>query len=326
MKSLNNYDFKNKKALIRVDFNVPLNAEKNITDDTRIRAALPTILHVLNNGGSAIIMSHLGRPKNGPENDFSLIHLVSHLEKLSKTKVHFSEECIGEKAKLKCTLMKAGEITLLENVRFHKEETKGDVSFAKKLATLGDCYINDAFGTAHRAHSSTTVIAQSFPEDKMFGFLMEGEIKSLEKVLNSDKKPLTAIIGGAKVSSKLPIIENLINKVDNLIIGGGMAYTFIKANGGNIGKSLVENDFLNTARSIQKLAKDKNVKLYLPVDTATADAFDNNASKSIVDIENVPAGLMGLDIGEKSEKLFSDVIENSKLILWNGPMGVCSSN
>ncbi|MDG1841944.1 MAG: phosphoglycerate kinase [Crocinitomicaceae bacterium] len=322
MKTLENYNFQNKKALIRVDFNVPLDAEKNITDDTRIRAALPTIQHVINNGGSAIIMSHLGRPKNGPENDFSLIHLVSHLEKLSKVKVHFSEDCIGEKAKLKCNLMKPGEITLLENVRFHKEETKGDLSFAKKLASLGDCYINDAFGTAHRAHASTTVIARNFSEDKMFGFLMEGEIKSLEKVLNSDKKPLTAIIGGAKVSSKLPIIENLINKVDNLIIGGGMAYTFIKANGGNIGKSLVENDFLNTATSIQELAKNKKVNLYLPIDTATADAFDNNATKSVVNIENIPAGLMGLDIGEKSEKLFSDVIENSKLILWNGPMGV----
>jgi len=322
MNTINHYDFQNKKALIRVDFNVPLDNDKNITDDTRIRAALPTILHVIKNGGAAIIMSHLGRPKNGPENDFSLIHLVSHLEKLSNTKVHFADDCIGDKAEHKCNSMKPGEISLLENVRFYKEETKGDSLFAQKLASLGDCYVNDAFGTAHRAHASTTVIAKHFPNDKMFGFLMEGEINSLEKVLNSEKKPLTAIIGGAKVSSKIPIIENLINKVDNLIIGGGMAYTFIKANGGTIGDSLVEDDFLKTATSIQELAKSKKVNIYLPVDTATADSFDNNAAKGVVDIQNIPKGLMGLDIGKKSEVLFSDVIEKSKLILWNGPMGV----
>ncbi|MAO32461.1 MAG: phosphoglycerate kinase [Crocinitomicaceae bacterium] len=322
MNSLQSYNFKNKKALIRVDFNVPLDKQKKITDDTRIRAALPTILHVIKNGGSAIIMSHLGRPKNGPENDFSLIHLVEHLEKLSSTKVHFSNNCIGDEAKNICQAMKTGEITLLENVRFHSEETKGDKAFAESLSQLGDCFINDAFGTAHRAHSSTTVIAEFFPNDKMFGVLMEGEITSLEKVLNSNQKPLTAIIGGAKVSSKIPIIENLLNKVDHLIIGGGMAYTFIKANGGKIGSSLVEDDFLETALNIQELAIKKNVKIHLPVDTLTADSFSNDANKEETHINDIKKGLMGLDIGNKSEGIFSDVINNSKLILWNGPMGV----
>ena len=322
MNSLQSYNFKNKKALIRVDFNVPLDKQKKITDDTRIRAALPTILHVIKNGGSAIIMSHLGRPKNGPENDFSLIHLVEHLEKLSNTKVHFSNNCIGDEAKNICQAMKTGEITLLENVRFHSEETKGDKAFAESLSQLGDCFINDAFGTAHRAHSSTTVIAEFFPNDKMFGVLMEGEITSLEKVLNSNQKPLTAIIGGAKVSSKIPIIENLLNKVDHLIIGGGMAYTFIKANGGKIGSSLVEDDFLETALNIQELAIKKNVKIHLPVDTLTADSFSNDANKEETQINHIKQGLMGLDIGNKSEGIFSDVINNSKLILWNGPMGV----
>ncbi len=322
MNSLQSYNFKNKKALIRVDFNVPLDKQKKITDDTRIRAALPTILHVIKNGGSAIIMSHLGRPKNGPENDFSLIHLVEHLEKLSSTKVHFSNNCIGDEAKNICQAMKTGEITLLENVRFHSEETKGDKAFAESLSQLGDCFINDAFGTAHRAHSSTTVIAEFFPNDKMFGVLMEGEITSLEKVLNSNQKPLTAIIGGAKVSSKIPIIENLLNKVDHLIIGGGMAYTFIKANGGTIGSSLVEDDFLETALNIQELAIKKNVKIHLPVDTLTADSFSNDANKEETHINDIKKGLMGLDIGNKSEGIFSDVINNSKLILWNGPMGV----
>jgi len=322
MNSLQSYNFKNKKALIRVDFNVPLDKQKKITDDTRIRAALPTILHVIKNGGSAIIMSHLGRPKNGPENDFSLIHLVEHLEKLSNTKVHFSNNCIGDEAKNICQAMKTGEITLLENVRFHSEETKGDKAFAESLSQLGDCFINDAFGTAHRAHSSTTVIAEFFPNDKMFGVLMEGEITSLEKVLNSNQKPLTAIIGGAKVSSKIPIIENLLNKVDHLIIGGGMAYTFIKANGGKIGSSLVEDDFLETALNIQELAIKKNVKIHLPVDTLTADSFSNDANKEETHINDIKKGLMGLDIGNKSEGIFSDVINNSKLILWNGPMGV----
>ncbi len=322
MNSLQSYNFKNKKALIRVDFNVPLDKQKKITDDTRIRAALPTILHVIKNGGSAIIMSHLGRPKNGPENDFSLIHLVEHLEKLSNTKVHFSNNCIGDEAKNICQAMKTGEITLLENVRFHSEETKGDKAFAESLSQLGDCFINDAFGTAHRAHSSTTVIAEFFPNDKMFGVLMEGEITSLEKVLNSNQKPLTAIIGGAKVSSKIPIIENLLNKVDHLIIGGGMAYTFIKANGGKIGSSLVEDDFLETALNIQELAIKKNVKIHLPVDTLTADSFSNDANKEETHINDIKKGLMGLDIGNKSEGIFSDIINNSKLILWNGPMGV----
>ena len=322
MNSLQSYNFKNKKALIRVDFNVPLDKQKKITDDTRIRAALPTILHVIKNGGSAIIMSHLGRPKNGPENDFSLIHLVEHLEKLSSTKVHFSNNCIGDEAKNICQAMKTGEITLLENVRFHSEETKGDKAFAESLSQLGDCFINDAFGTAHRAHSSTTVIAEFFPNDKMFGVLMEGEITSLEKVLNSNQKPLTAIIGGAKVSSKIPIIENLLNKVDHLIIGGGMAYTFIKANGGKIGSSLVEDDFLETALNIQELAIKKNVKIHLPVDTLTADSFSNDANKEETHINDIKKGLMGLDIGNKSEGIFSDIINNSKLILWNGPMGV----
>ncbi len=322
MNSLHSYNFKNKKALIRVDFNVPLNSKKEITDDTRIRAALPTILHVIKSGGCAIIMSHLGRPKNGPNNDFSLIHLVAHLEKLSKAKVHFSNNCIGDDAKSICQSMKPGEITLLENVRFYSEETKGNKDFAKSLSQLGDCYVNDAFGTAHRAHSSTTVIAEFFPNDKMFGLLMNGEINSLEKVLNSDKKPLTAIIGGAKVSSKIPIIENLLNKVDHLIIGGGMAYTFIKANGGKIGSSLVEDDFLETALNIQELAIKKNVKIHLPVDTLTADSFSNDANKNETQINHIDDGLMGLDIGNKSEELFSNVINNSKLILWNGPMGV----
>lgn len=322
MASLSTFDFTGKKALIRVDFNVPLDADGRVTDDTRIRAATPTILHVLKNGGSVVLMSHLGRPKNGPESKFSLQQIVYKIEELLKTPVKFSNDCIGEKAQEMSNAMLPGEVLLLENVRFHKEETEGDLTFSKALANLGDVYINDAFGTAHRAHSSTTVIAQFFPNDKMFGFLMDGEIKSVDRVLNSKEHPVTAIVGGAKVSSKITIIERLLDKVDHLILGGGMAYTFVKAKGGKVGNSLVEDDFLETARNVIQLAHSKNVELIIPEDTIIADAFDNNANTKEVVINEIPDGWMGLDTGEKTGLKCREVILNSKVILWNGPMGV----
>jgi phosphoglycerate kinase len=323
MAKIDDYNFKGKRALIRVDFNVPLNKETlKVTDDTRIRKALPTIKKVLNDGGSVVLMSHLGRPKNVPEKKYSLKNIVYKIEELLGQPISFANDCIGERAFEKSSQLKPGEVLLLENLRFHPGEKKGDIDFAKKLAKHGDVYINDAFGTAHRAHASTTTIAQFFPNDKMFGYLVEKEIESVNKVLNSNEKPLTAIVGGAKVSSKITIITKLLDKVDHLIIGGGMAYTFVKALGGNIGNSLVEDDYLNTAKEIMLEAKTKNVNLLLPIDTVIADEFSNEAHTKVVDIDKIPEGWMGLDIADKSIDLFKKAILNSKLILWNGPMGV----
>lgn len=320
---ISNYNFQNKRALIRVDFNVPLDKETfEVKDDNRIRAALPTINHILNNGGSVVLMSHLGRPKMGPEDKYSLKHLVAHLSGVLNREVKFANDCVGAEAFEMSTNLKAGEVLLLENLRFYKQETAGTEEFAEQLSKHGDCFVNDAFGTAHRAHASTTVVAKFFPNDKMFGYLIESEIIAVDKVLNSSEKPLTAIVGGAKVSSKITILERLLDTVDNLIIGGGMAYTFIKAQGGNVGSSLVEDDYLETATKIMAKAKAKNVNLLLPVDTAIADSFDNNASRKTCDTMDIPSGWMGLDIAEKSIAQFSEVIEKSKLILWNGPMGV----
>lgn len=323
MATIATYDFQNKRALVRVDFNVPLNKETlEVTDDTRIRAALPTIRHILDNGGSVVLMSHLGRPKEGPEDKYSLRHIKHRIEELLGKNIKFSSDCIGSSAFEMSKSLKPGEILLLENVRFYKQETSGTEAFAADLAKHGDCYVNDAFGTAHRAHASTTVVANYFPNDKMFGFLLEAEIKSVDRVLNSDDKPLTAIVGGAKVSSKITIIERLLEKVDNLIVGGGMAYTFVKAQGGAVGSSLVEDDFLNVAKEILAKAKAKGVNLYIPTDTIVADKFDNNASTQLVAIGEIPSGWMGLDVGPESIKACAEIIEDSKLILWNGPMGV----
>ena len=320
---ISNYNFQNKRALIRVDFNVPLDKDTfEVQDDTRIRAPLPTINHILNNGGSVVLMSHLGRPKMGPEDKYSLKHLVAHLSGVLNREVKFANDCVGAEAFDMSSNLKAGEVLLLENLRFYKQETAGTEEFAEQLSKHGDCYVNDAFGTAHRAHASTTVVAKFFPNDKMFGYLIESEIIAVDKVLNSSEKPLTAIVGGAKVSSKITILERLLDTVDNLIIGGGMAYTFIKAQGGNVGSSLVEDDYLETATKIMDIAKAKNVNLLLPVDTVIADSFDNNASRKTCDTMDIPSGWMGLDIAEKSIAQFSEVIEKSKLILWNGPMGV----
>ena len=323
MADIHTYDFSGKRALIRVDFNVPLDKEtQQITDDTRIRAALPTIQHILKNGGSVVLMSHLGRPKDGPEDKFSMRHIVGHTSELLGIPVQFAEDCIGEKADAMSASLKPGEVLMLENVRFHKRETAGTESFAEQLAKHGDVYVNDAFGTAHRAHASTTVVAKFFPNDKMFGFLLEGEIKAVDKVLNSDEKPLTAIVGGAKVSSKITIIQRLLDTVDNLIVGGGMAYTFAKAMGGQVGNSLIEDDFIPMAKKIMEEAKAKGVNLYIPTDTIIADKFDNEANRQEVKIGEIPAGWMGLDTGSETSKACREIIANSKLILWNGPMGV----
>jgi phosphoglycerate kinase len=322
MKNLDSYSFDGKKALIRVDFNVPLDSNFNITDDTRIRAALPTIQHILKNGGSVILMSHLGRPKNGPEDKFSLGHLVSHLSLLLGVEVQFVNNCVGEEARSAASKMKNGDVLLLENLRFHAEETSGEKGFAEELASLGDVYVNDAFGTAHRAHASTTIVAESFPEDKMFGKLLAKEIESVDKVLKSSERPLTAIMGGAKVSSKISIITNLLDRVDHIIIGGGMSYTFAKASGGTVGSSLVEDDFLETAKNILREAENKGVKIHLPKDTVAGDAFDNNANKQTCDTLQIPDGWMGLDIGPITEQEYAKVILSSQTILWNGPMGV----
>ena len=323
MADIHSYDFNGKRALIRVDFNVPLDKDTlEITDDTRIRAALPTIKHILNAGGSVVLMSHLGRPKEGFEDKFSLKHIVKHTSELLEFEVKFAADCIGEQTQNLSANLKSGEILLLENLRFYKEETAGTESFAESLSKLGDVYVNDAFGTAHRAHASTTVIAKFFPNDKMFGFLLEGEIKAVDKVLNSTEKPLTAIVGGAKVSSKITIIEQLLDKVDNLIVGGGMAYTFVKALGGKVGNSLVEDDYLDMAKDIIAKAKENGVNLYIPTDTIIADKFDNDANRKEVKIGEIPDGWMGLDTGAESSKACKEIILNSKLILWNGPMGV----
>jgi phosphoglycerate kinase len=318
------YNFKGQKALIRVDFNVPLNEKFEITDDTRIRAAIPTIKKVLDDGGMVILMSHLGRPKEGPTEKYSLKHLIKRIsDLLGGAPVHFANDCVGEQAGLTASMMRPGEVLLLENLRFHKEEEKGDAGFAKKLSALGDVWINDAFGTAHRAHASTAEIAQYFPQDKkMFGLLMEGEVASAEKVLHKAEKPFVAIIGGAKVSDKILIIENLLERATDIIIGGGMAYTFMKAQGGNIGKSLCEEDRLQTALDILKKAEAKGVCIHLPSDSMIADKFAADAETSVAPSNNIPEGWMGLDIGANACSQFSNVIKNSKTILWNGPMGV----
>lgn len=324
MPTFSQYSFKGQKALVRVDFNVPLNDRLEITDDTRMRAAVPTIQKILKDGGSVILMSHLGRPKDGPSDKFSLKHLVKHLsDLLGGVPVLFANDCIGEQAGLTAGMLRPGEVLLIENLRFHKEEEKGDEAFAKKLAQLGDVYVNDAFGTAHRAHASTAVIARFFPKDKiMFGLLMESEVKSAEKVLHEAKKPFVAIIGGAKVSDKILIIENLLEKATDIIIGGGMAYTFLKAQGGRIGNSLCENDRLQTALDLLAKAEAKGVCLHLPADSIIADKFDANAEDSTAPSNQVPDGWMGLDIGPNASEQFCNVIKKAKTILWNGPMGV----
>jgi len=324
MSKFSDYNFSNQKALVRVDYNVPLNDKFEITDDTRMRATVPTIKKILGDGGSAILMSHLGRPKGGPEEKFSLKHLVKHLsELLGGIPVLFADDCIDEQAHLTASMLRPGEVLLLENLRFYKEEEKGDEGFAKKLSTLGDIYVNDAFGTAHRAHASTAVIAKFFPPEKrMFGLLMEGEVSSAEKVMHQSQKPFVAIIGGAKVSDKILIIENLLERATDIIIGGGMAYTFMKAQGGNIGNSLCEEDRLQTASDLIKKAAEKNVSIHFPSDSVIADKFDANANDSTAPSNNIPDGWMGLDIGENACEQFCNVIKKSKTILWNGPMGV----
>ena len=322
MKTIDNYDFTGKKAIIRVDFNVPINEKLEVADDTRIKAALPTIKKILSSGGSTILMSHLGRPKSEYEEKFSLKNIVSRLSELLETEVKFAQDCVGEKTSKIVNELKPGDVLLLENLRFHKEEKNGEESFAKKLAALADVYVNDAFGTAHRAHASTTIIAKFFPEEKMFGYLIGNELNNIDKVLHHPEKPFTAIMGGAKVSDKIEVIENLLDKVDNLIIGGGMTYTFIKARGGKIGASLVEEDKLDMANDLIKKAEAKNVKLYLPVDNVVADKFENDAKTDVTPVDEVPDGWMGLDIGQKTIEGFSEIIKHSKTILWNGPMGV----
>jgi phosphoglycerate kinase len=322
MQNIDSFKFAGKKAIIRVDFNVPLNEKFEITDDTRIAKSIPTIMKILNDDGAVILMSHLGRPKKGPDNKYSLKHLVSHLSKLVGRDVKFADDCIGDATlKLKKEL-KPGEVLLLENLRFYPEEEKGDLAFAQKLAEGADVYVNDAFGTAHRAHASTAVIAKFFPVEKMFGYLMENEVVNIEKVLLNPARPFTAIMGGAKVSDKISIIKNLISKVDHLIIGGGMVYTFIKAQGGKIGTSLVEEHKFEVALELLKMAKENNVQIHLPVDNIIADKFDNAANTEYAKIFEGKEGWMGLDIGEESVKKFTDVIMKSKTILWNGPMGV----
>ena len=319
---LDAYNFKGKRTLIRVDFNVPLDEKFHITDDSRIRAAVKTIKKIMGDGGRVVLMSHLGRPKGGPEDKFSLKHILKHTSELLGVDVKFAEDCIGDKAKAVVDSLKDGEVALLENLRFYKEEEAGDEFFAGQLAENGDVYVNDAFGTAHRAHASTAVIARFFPTDKLFGYLMEDEVQSIERVLNSNATPVTAIIGGSKVSSKIAIIENLMDAVDNLIIGGGMAFTFIKAQKGKIGSSLVEEDKLQTALDLIAMSRDKGVNLLLPTDAIIADKFSNDANTKECMIAEIPDGWSGLDIGPRSIHLFQDVILKSKTILWNGPMGV----
>ncbi len=322
MKTIDQINFKDKRALIRVDFNVPLDKNFNITDDKRMRAALPTIHKILNDGGSIVLMSHLGRPKSGPEDKYSLKHILGDLSRMLDLEVKFAADCIGDDAENKALNLFPREVLLLENLRFHPEEEKGDVAFAEQLSKLGNVYVNDAFGTAHRAHASTTIVAQFFPEAKYFGYLMAEELKNAERVNHGAAKPFTAIMGGAKVSDKLLLIESLLDKVDNLIIGGGMAYTFAKAQGGEIGTSLLEEDRMPLCLELIEKAKAKGVNLILPIDTVIADKFDNEAAKDHVATGHIPANWMGLDIGEKTIALFSKTIKESKTVLWNGPMGV----
>ena len=321
MKTINNIDFKGKKAIIRVDFNVPLDENYKVTDATRIEAAKPTIDKILKDGGSVILMSHLGRPK-GVEQKYSLKHILGKVSEVLGHEVQFANDCIGDEAYSKSSNLQPNQILLLENLRFYKEEEKGDVAFAEKLSKLGDAYVNDAFGTAHRAHASTAVIAQFFPSTKFFGLLMEKELIAIDKVLKSGEKPVTAILGGSKVSTKITIIENILPAVDNLIIGGGMSFTFIKALGGKIGKSIVEDDKLSLALEILEKAKQHNVEVYLPTDVVIADDFNNEANRKECSIMEIPEDWQGLDAGPKSREIFNDVLLNSKTILWNGPIGV----
>ena len=321
MKTLQDFNFKDKKALIRVDFNVPLDENFKVTDATRIEAAKPTIDKILADGGSVILMSHLGRPK-GKEDKYSLQHIVKKASEILGVEVKFAADCKGAVAKKASEDLKAGEVLLLENLRFYKEEEAGDVDFAKELASLGDIYVNDAFGTAHRAHASTTIIAQFFPNDKCFGTLLAKEIESLNKVLKDSQKPVTAVLGGSKVSSKITVIENILDKVDHMIIGGGMTFTFVKAQGGKIGDSICEDDKQDLALEILRLAKEKNVQIHIPVDVVAANAFSNDAETQIVDVNKIPDGWQGLDAGPKSLENFKKVILESKTILWNGPLGV----
>ncbi|MVZ64303.1 phosphoglycerate kinase [Sphingobacterium sp. DK4209] len=322
MKTIDDLNFNGKKALIRVDFNVPLDENFNITDDNRIQGATPTIKKILKDGGSVILMSHLGRPKEGPTDKYSLKHIVKHLSDVLGVDVQFANDCIGQEAIDKAAALQPGQVLLLENLRFYKEEEKGDRGFAEKLAQLGDVYVNDAFGTAHRAHASTAIIAEFFPNNKYFGYLMAREIENAEKVLNKPERPFTAIMGGAKVSDKLELIDALLDKVDNLIIGGGMAYTFVKARGGEIGQSLVELDKLDLANELVKKADEKGVNLVLPTDAQIADRFANDANVYDGPNDQIPADMQGLDIGKESAEHFHDVIMASNTLLWNGPMGV----
>lgn len=323
MKTAADYDFNGKRALIRVDFNVPLNSEFQITDPTRINAAMPTINKILADGGAVVLMSHLGRPKEGPEDKFSMKHLIPYLKEVTGKDIKFGEDCIGEEAFELSSNLKPGEILLLNNLRFYKEETKGNEEFAQKLAKHGDVYVNDAFGTAHRAHASTTIVAQYFAEgEKMFGLLLGREIEAMDKVLKESKRPFTAILGGAKVSGKIQIIENLLDKADNIIIGGGMMFSFVKALGGKIGNSLVEEDYLELARMTMKKAADKGINIYIPVDAIEADDFNNDANRKEVAADSISDEWMGLDIGAKSMEDIEEILMESETILWNGPMGV----
>jgi len=321
MKTINDFNFKNKKAIIRVDFNVPLDEKFNVTDVNRIEAAKPTIDKILIDGGSVILMSHLGRPK-GKEEKYSLKHIIATCSKVLGVNVKFAEDCRGAIAKEAASNLQKGEVLLLENLRFYPEEEAGDVEFAKELASLGDIYVNDAFGTAHRAHASTTIIAQFFPENKCFGLLLAKEIESLNRVLNNSVKPVSAVLGGSKVSSKITVIENILDKIDHMIIGGGMTFTFVKALGGKIGNSICEDDKLDLALEILQKAKEKNVQIHIPVDVVAADAFSNDANTKIIDVNQIPDGWQGLDAGPKSLENFKKVILDSKTILWNGPLGV----
>jgi phosphoglycerate kinase len=321
MKTIDQINFAGRRALVRVDFNVPLDKSFNVTDDNRIRATIPTLKKILKDGGSLILMSHLGRPKDGPEEKYSLKHTIKKTEELLGINVKFASDCIGNDAYQLSGSLKSGEVLLLENLRFYKEEEKGDVAFAEKLSKHGDIYVNDAFGTAHRAHASTTIVAQFFKE-KCAGYVMAAELENAKKVIGNANKPFTAIMGGAKISDKILIIENLLDKVDNLIIGGGMSYTFFKAMGGNIGNSLVETDKLPLAKELIQKAKAKGVDLLLPIDSITADKFAADANTGTANNHAIPDGLMGLDIGPQAIQVFSKVIESSKTILWNGPMGV----
>ncbi|GIM51139.1 phosphoglycerate kinase [Capnocytophaga cynodegmi] len=322
MKTIDNFNFKNKKALIRVDFNVPLDENFKVTDNTRIEAAKPTIEKILNDGGSVVLMSHLGRPKGEKNQKYSLKHIVDEVSKELGKPVIFVDDCVGESVEKAVAAAPSGSVILLENLRFYAEEEKGNEDFSAKLAKLGDIYVNDAFGTAHRAHASTTIVAKFFPNNKCFGYLLAKEIESIDKVMKSGEKPVTAILGGSKVSSKITIIENILDKVNHLIIGGGMAYTFVKAQGGKIGDSICEDDKLQLALDILAKAKSKGIEVHLPVDVVAADDFNNEAKTQVVDVTNIPDGWQGLDAGPKSLANFKEVILKSRTILWNGPVGV----